>query len=76
MASVGTVCLKIRRAALRLANTLASREVLLRVHPEVARALRGEEAAILGEIERELAARVLVQEDSTLHQSRFDILEV
>jgi ribonuclease G len=74
--SVATVCLRLRRAALGMAGTLAARELLLRVHPAVARALRGEESAVVDELERELGVRVLVQEDAALHQTRFDILEV
>ncbi|GMU63821.1 MAG: hypothetical protein AMXMBFR36_00950 [Acidobacteriota bacterium] len=76
IASVVTTCLAIRRAALRLAGTIGSSELMIRLHPEVARALRGEERSILEELERELATRVLLQEDSQLHRSGFDILEV
>ena len=64
------------RAALRLAGTTGPGELMLRVHPEVARALRGDESAVLAELERELGTRVLVQEDPALHRAGFDILEV
>jgi ribonuclease G len=76
VSSVATVCLRLRRSALRLAGTLSARELLLRVHPAVARSLRAEESAVVDELERELGVRVLVQEDASLHQTRFDILEV
>jgi hypothetical protein len=42
----------------------------------VARALRGDESAVLAELERELGTRVLIQEDPALHRAGFDILEV
>ena len=74
--SAATTCLSIRRAALRLAGTTGPGELMLRVHPEVARALRGDESAVLDELERELGTRVLVQEDPALHRAGFDILEV
>jgi ribonuclease G len=74
--SAATTGLKIRRAALRLAGTTGGRELMIRVHPEVARALRSEDPAILDELERELATRVLLQEDATIHRASFDILEV
>ena len=74
--SAATTGLKIRRAALRLAGTTAPRELMIRVHPEVARSLRSEDPAILDELERELATRILVQEDATIHRASFDILEV
>jgi ribonuclease G len=74
--SVTTVCLNLRREVLRRRGRPQSRELLLRVHPEVARALQGEERAILDELERALGTVVLLRSDAELHQERFDILEV
>jgi ribonuclease G len=74
--SLATICLSLRRAALRLAGTLGSKELLLRVHPDVARALQGEERAIVDELERELGAALLIQGDAKIHHTSFDILEV
>jgi len=74
--SVGTVCLALRREALRLRGTIAGRELLLRVHPEVARALQKDEHAIVEELERALGVAILVQGDSKLHHESFDLLEV
>ncbi len=71
-----TVSLRVRRAVLRLAAAAPARELLVRCHPEVARALRDSERGILVELERELGARVLLQEDAEIHQASFDILEV
>ncbi|HSM12876.1 MAG TPA: Rne/Rng family ribonuclease [Thermoanaerobaculia bacterium] len=74
--SVVTTCLKLRRELLRFAEAGGDREFAVRVHPEVARALRDEEHPILEELERALGPRLLLQEDSTLHRASFDILEV
>ncbi len=74
--SVTTVCLNLRREVLRRRGRPQSRELLLRVHPDVARALQGEERAILDELERALGTVVLLRSDAELHQERFDILEV
>jgi ribonuclease G len=74
--SVETICLDLRREVLRQRGRGAQRELLLRVHPEVARALQGEERAILDELERELGVPILLQADSELHHESFDILEV
>jgi ribonuclease G len=76
IASITTTCLKLRREALRLRDRAHLREVLLRVHPEVARALQNEERAILDELERVLGVTVLLRSDPDLHHERFDILEV
>jgi Ribonuclease G/E len=53
-----------------------TRELLLRVHPEVARALQQEERSILTEIERSLGVGILLQSDPELHHERYDVLEV
>jgi len=74
--SIATICLSLRRTALALRGTLTSKELLVRVHPEVARMLQSEERGILEEIERVLAVGVILQADAKLHHSSFDILEV
>jgi ribonuclease G len=74
--SVATICFSLRRALLRSRGTTTSKEVLVRVHPEVARALQGEERGVLADVERELAVAIIVQADPKLHHASFDILEV
>lgn len=74
--SVATICLSVRRAALALRGTLNSKELLVRVHPEVARLLQREERGIVEEIERELGIAIILQSDAKLHHTSFDILEV
>jgi ribonuclease G len=76
IASTATICLKLRREVLRLRDRPHPRELLLRVHPEIARALQGEERAILEELERALGVAILLRSDAELHHERFDILEV
>ncbi len=77
ISSIATICLNLRKELLRLRGkrTLQS-EILLRVHPEVARALQQEERAILEELERLLGVGVLLQSDPELHHERFDVVEV
>jgi ribonuclease G len=74
--SVTTVCLNLRREVLRRRGRPVARELLLRVHPDVARALQGEERSVLDELERALGTVVLLRSDAELHLERFDILEV
>jgi ribonuclease G len=74
--SIATICLNLRKALLRLRDRTGQSELLLRVHPEVARALQQEEKAILDELERSLGVKILLQGDSELHHERFDVLEV
>jgi ribonuclease G len=74
--AIATICLTLRRALLKLRGSLTSRELLVRVHPDVARALQGPERGIVEEVERELGAALIVQADGKLHHASFDILEV
>jgi len=48
-------------------------EVILRVNPEVAKALRGPERDVLAEIESYLGGLVTIKSDPTVHQEQFDI---
>jgi ribonuclease G len=74
--SIATICLNLRKELLHLRGRIANSELLLRVHPEIARALQQEERAILDELERSLGVHILIQSDPELHHERFDVVEV
>ncbi|HVF60749.1 MAG TPA: Rne/Rng family ribonuclease [Thermoanaerobaculia bacterium] len=74
--STTTICLNLRKQLLRQGRRAGQAELLLRVHPEIARALQEEERAILAEIERSLGVNILLQSDPALHHERFDVVEV
>jgi ribonuclease G len=74
--SIATICLNLRKDLLHLRGRMGHGELLLRVHPEIARALQQEERAILEELERSLEVKVLLQSDPELHHERFDVVEV
>src|SRR5436309_4965520 len=74
--SLTTICLHLREELLHLRGRTGPSELLLRVHPEVARALQQEERAILDELQRSLEVRILLQSDPELHHERFDVVEV
>jgi ribonuclease G len=74
--SVTTICLNLRKDLLRLRGRMGHGELLLRVHPEIARALQQEERAILDELERSLEVKLLLQSDPELHHERFDVVEI
>ena len=48
--------------------------LLLRVHPEVYRALSGEERRLVSELEERIGMPIHVQSDEHLHHERFDIV--
>ncbi len=67
-----TVCYNILEEARRLAKHLSDvKQVTLRVHPEIAAALRGQERDVLAEIEEYLGPIDLVT-DASIHQEQFD----
>jgi ribonuclease G len=67
-----TICYEILEQARRLSReSKGSRQAMLRVNPEVARALRSTERDVLTEIEDYLGA-VDVSSDSRVHQEQFD----
>lgn len=74
--SFTTIALELRGQLLAQRHRFADREVLLRVHPDVAAAMQREEQHMLREMEMELGTGILIQSDRELHQERFDILEV
>ncbi|MCS6874431.1 MAG: Rne/Rng family ribonuclease [Acidobacteriota bacterium] len=70
--SAQTVCYNILEEARRIAKHLDDvKQVTLRVHPEIAKALRGEEIEVLKEIEDYLGPIDLVT-DPSIHQEQFD----
>ncbi|MEM1244763.1 MAG: Rne/Rng family ribonuclease [Acidobacteriota bacterium] len=75
--TLSTICFKIRREVLRLMRSGAPvRELLLRVHPEVAAALQTEERPILEELQGSLGSNILVQGDAELHHESFSLTDV
>ena len=74
--SLTTICLNLRKELLHLRGRTGQAELLLRVHPEVARALQQEERAILDELQKSLGVHILVQSDPELHHERFNVVEV
>lgn len=70
--SAQTVCYEILEEARSLSKGAEDiRQTTLRVHPEVAKAMRGPEKAVLEEIEAYLG-NVDVTDDSSIHQEQFD----
>ena len=73
--SVTTICLQLRQELLqRAGRPRAGNEIVLRVHPEVARALQQEERPILDELELALGAPVVLQSEPSLHHEQFEVL--
>jgi ribonuclease G len=72
--SVSTVCSEIYDEVRKLAADMRGRRLVLRVNPEVARALAGGEAAVLRSLSELVGGDIAVQGDPLLHQEQFDVV--
>jgi Rne/Rng family ribonuclease len=73
--SVATTCYGIYHEVEKMRRHLGgSREVMIRVHPDVARALRETESAVADEIRNLIGRDVLIKSDPTLHVEHFNIV--
>jgi ribonuclease G len=74
--SVGTVCSEIYDEVRKLAADMKGQRLVLRVNPEVARALGGEEAFVVKALGALVDGEVALQADPLLHQEQFDVVAV
>jgi ribonuclease G len=72
--SVATTCYSIYQEIEKMKDELDSEEVMIRVHPDVARALRESESAVIDEIRHLVRGDVMVKSDPTLHIEHFNIV--
>jgi Rne/Rng family ribonuclease len=71
--SIPTLCYEIQTEAGKMAPEIDSASVTLRVHPEIAKALKTRESALVEELERWTKKSVIIQADPTLHWEQYDI---
>jgi ribonuclease G len=74
--SVRSVCYAIHQEVRRLLATLGDgRELVVRCHPDVGRALRDSESAVVRGIEEITGKELTVRTDPLMHIERFDLIE-
>jgi ribonuclease G len=71
--SVQTIVNEILQEAGKIASALEGKDVLLRVHPDVAKFLKSNQNKHLEELEEILRRPVLVKADPLLHHEKFDL---
>jgi ribonuclease G len=71
--NVNTVCNEVYIEMRKLAKHLEHSDVMLRVNPEVAKALKANNGKWLNELEELTKKTVIVKSDPALHQEQFDI---
>ena len=72
--ATATICYDILTEMRKLAGDLNGHAVLLRVNPDIARALKEEERGVLRELERVLGRRPRLKPDAQLHHEQFDVM--
>jgi ribonuclease G len=68
-----TVCYEILSEARKMAGQLEGKVMILRVNPEVAKALKSREAALVSELESLTQKEVIIKSDPVVEQERFEI---
>jgi len=71
--SVTTICNEVYVEMRKIAKHLEHSDVMLRVNPEVAKALKANNAQLLNEMEELTKKTIIVKSDPALHQEQFDI---
>jgi ribonuclease G len=71
-----TICYNIFREILRESHDMAGVKVSLRVNPEIADLLHGEESQIIVELEGIIGKQIVIYPGAQLHMEEFDIFEI
>jgi Ribonuclease G/E len=71
--SLTTVANEIYVEMRKMAKHLDQQDVMLRVHPDVAKELKGNNGRLLNEMEELTKRTIIVKSDPALHQEQFDI---
>jgi ribonuclease G len=73
--SIPTLCYEIQAEARKMATAAEgdNPNLTLRVHPEIAKALKTRESMLIDELEQNSHKHVIIQSDATLHWEQYDI---
>jgi ribonuclease G len=74
--SSATVCYEILSEVKKVGSDLDGPGVLLRVNPDIARALQEEERGVLSDLKAMLQRDVIVKPDVHLHHEQFDVMSI
>ena len=72
--SASTICYEILIEMKKIAAEIEGQGVVLRVNPDIARALKEEESSVLREMQNVLGKLITVKPDSHLHHEQFDLM--
>jgi ribonuclease G len=74
--SASTICYEIVTEMKKIAPELEGQGVIIRVNPDIARALKEEESAVLRDLQSLLGRPVTIKPDTHLHHEQFDVMAV
>jgi ribonuclease G len=74
--SASTICYEILTEMKKLGSDLEGQGVILRVNPDIARALKEEESALLRDLQQTLGKPVTIKPDTHLHHEQFDVMAI
>jgi ribonuclease G len=74
--SASTICYEILTEMKKIGGELEGQGVILRVNPDIARALKEEESALLRDLQQTLGKPVTVKADTHLHHEQFDVMAI
>ena len=72
--SASTICYEILIEMKKIAGDIEGQGVILRVNPDIARALKEEESSLLREMQHVLGKSITLKPDTHLHHEQFDLM--
>jgi len=74
--SSSTICYEILSEVRKIGADLNGHRLMLRVNPDIARALKEEESAVVKDLRQTLGKDVTIKPDAQLHHEQFDVMAV
>ncbi len=74
--STSTICYEILNEVKKVGPDINGHRLLLRVNPDIARALKEEESAVLKDLRASIGKDVTIKPDVHLHHEQFDVMAV
>ena len=74
--SRSTICYEILSEVKKISGDLDGQTLVLRVNPDIARALKDEERAVFKELKQSIGREIAVKPDIQLHHEQFDLMAV
>jgi Rne/Rng family ribonuclease len=74
--SSSTICYEILSEVKKISADLNGQSLVLRVNPDIARALRDEERSVFKDLKQSIGREVAVRPDAQLHHEQFDLMAI